>query len=89
SQTRPPIRLDFMSRIPPSPARGLFARVIFWFSRRMLGKVPSSLKVTAHHPALLAGVAHMERAQSKASALPAQLRSLVSLRVATRVGCPF
>ena len=78
-----------MSRVPPSPPRGLFARIVFWFSRRMLGQVPMSLRVVAHHPRLLTGVAHMERAQTKAKTLPAALRSLVSLRVATLVGCPF
>lgn len=55
----------------------------------MFGKVPSSLRVVAHHKALTAGVIHMERAQGKADELPASLTSLASLRVATLVGCPF
>jgi len=78
-----------MSRLPNASPRGLLARIAFWFSRRMFGKVPSSLRVVAHHKALTAGVIHMERAQGKADELPASLTSLASLRVATLVGCPF
>ena len=83
------VRLTFMSRIPPSRPRGLFARLVFWLTRRMLGKVPTPLRVTANHRALLTGTVFMERGQSKASELPAAIKSLVSLRVATLVGCPF
>ena len=78
-----------MSRIKPSRPRGLLARLVFFFSRRMLGKVPTPVRVAANNPAILSGHAHMERAQQKAKTLPPALRSLVSLRVATLIGCPF
>jgi alkylhydroperoxidase family enzyme len=78
-----------MSRLEPSKPRSLFARIVFFFTRRMLGKVPTPMRVTAHNPKIFKGMAQMELAQKGAKSLPPRLRTLVGLRVATRVGCLF
>lgn len=78
-----------MARIQPTGPRGLFQRIVFWLVRRKLGRIPSSLGLLAHHPVLFGGFLRMEQAASRVSALPGALTSLVCLRVAMLVGCPF
>ena len=78
-----------MSRLTPSNPRGLLARIVFFFTRRMLGKVPTPMRVTAHNPKIFKGMVQMELAQKKASSVSPRIRALVGLRVATRVGCVF
>lgn len=78
-----------MPRIAASSPRGLFARLVFWIARRQLGKVPTSLTVVAHNKQIFKGHVNMERAQLGAKHLDRNLKDLVSLRVATLIGCPF
>lgn len=78
-----------LTRIPVSPARGLFARLVFWILRRKLGSVPTSIQVVAGHADVFQGQILMERSQLKASSLSPALKDLVQLRAATLVGCPF
>jgi hypothetical protein len=74
---------------------GWFIRLVYWFAKRGIGKVtgqprlPEALKITAHHPRLLKALAQMEGGQAVAKSVPAPLKSLASLKVATLVGCPF
>jgi len=67
----------------------LLARVVFWMSRRKLGRVIGPLRVHALHTRLLAGVGSMETAQEKASTVPTTVKVLAEVLVAMRVGCPF
>ncbi len=78
-----------MARIPDAKPRGLFARMIFFFTRRKLGKVAGPLRVTAHHNQLLVGTGFMERAQANATCVPLALKALAGIRTSTLVGCPF
>jgi hypothetical protein len=68
---------------------GLVTRIIFFLTRRRIGKVPTPMQVLAHQPALLMGYARMELAQEKAKKVPARLKSLAQIRTGTLVGCPF
>ncbi len=67
----------------------LLARAAFWMTRRKVGKVIRPVRVHALHTRLLTGYGQMEMAQEKARRLPAALKSLVHVRVAMRIGCPF
>ncbi len=78
-----------MSRIQPVERPGLLTRVVFWFTRRMLGKVPTPMRVAANHPKVFRGYVEMERALMAAKTLDIGVKRLVSLRAATRIGCPF
>jgi len=78
-----------MTRIPDARPRGLLGRIIFWFTRRKLGKVVGPLRVTAHHKQLLVGTGFMERAQANATRVPLALKALAGIRTSTLVGCPF
>ena len=67
----------------------LLVRPIFWISRRMFGKVLTPLKVQAHRP----GIAWMGNllgvAIEKSGRVEARLHTLVQLRAAQIVECPF
>ena len=56
---------------------------------RGLGRVITPIKVHAHHPRLLRGLAAMEMAQQAVSSVDDALKELVNIRVAMRIGCPF
>ncbi|MBL4634480.1 MAG: hypothetical protein JKY56_11445 [Kofleriaceae bacterium] len=76
-------------RFAISPATGLFTRLVFWITRRRLGSVPTSMKTLSSHSQVFRGLVLMEQAQAKARHLPASLKDLVQIRVATLIGCPF
>jgi hypothetical protein len=76
-------------RIAPPRRRGLITRIIFFLTRRRVGKVPTPMQVMAHQPALLMGYARMELAQAKLSRVPPALKSLASIRTSTLLGCPY
>lgn len=68
---------------------GLFARIVYFMTKRRLGRVIAPIKIKAHHPRLLRGYVHMELGQQAAHALPAQLKTLADVKVAKMIGCPF
>ncbi len=80
-----------MARIEGVPQRraGLFARFIYWYARRWLGKVPEPLTVTAHHGWVLQGYSAYEFALGRARLVDARLKALAGLKAAALVGCPF
>jgi hypothetical protein len=47
------------------------------------------VQVTAHHAKILWGYGQMEQALLGSKLVPATLKDLAQLRVATLVGCPF
>ncbi len=63
--------------------------VIFRVVRKKLGRVPRPLRIHALSKPNLRGYAMMEGAQEAARAVPAHVKKLAQIRVATRVGCPF
>ena len=68
---------------------GLIARIAFWFCRRKVGEVTTPLRIVAHHGRLLRATGSMEMGQLKAREVDPALKALVSVMVATQVGCPF
>jgi hypothetical protein len=74
---------------------GFFARLVFWLTRRKLRKmalvpkVPGPVRALAHHSPLLAAYGAFELGLERSERVPARLKSLAMLRVATLVGCPF
>ncbi|HLW85272.1 MAG TPA: hypothetical protein VKR60_08675 [Candidatus Sulfotelmatobacter sp.] len=84
-----------MARIPGAPRdqggllRRLFVSIVYSLTRRRLGHVIMPIQVTAHHPRILWGYAHMEQSQMSAKLVDHKLKGLAELRVATLVGCPF
>lgn len=84
-----------MARIPgANPAHqgwlsGLFTRLVYFMTKRKLGKVVAPVQVIAHHPKILWGYGQMEQSLAGSHVAPSHLKHLAELRVATLVGCPF
>lgn len=78
-----------MPRIPLSGSPGLFGRILFTVAKRMLGKTPTPMRVSAHHPGILRSTAFMEMGQQGAKSIPLALKLLCNVKIATIVGCPF
>ncbi len=71
------------------PIRRLFIGLVYWLTRRRLGRVIMPVQVTAHHGKIFWGYLQMEQSQMSSKLLDAKLKGLAQLRVATLVGCPF
>lgn len=67
----------------------LLARIAFYMCKRRLGRVVQPLRIYALHGRMLKGYVQMELAQDKARHVPAGVKALAGVRVATRIGCPF
>ena len=80
-----------MQRIDGLEARqaGWYTRLVYWVTRRKLGRVVQPIKITAHSPRLLRGVCNMEMAQGAARSVDAALKWLVKIKAATLIGCPY
>ena len=83
-----------MKGVEPAEA-GWYTRLVYWFVRRSIGKITGRsrlvepVKVTAHHPRLLMAYGQMEMGQGAAASVPAPLKALAGIKVATLIGCPF
>ncbi len=86
---------DTNPRLPPVELRRLpwlarqFTRFVYWMCRRKLGHVIMPLQIAAHRPLLLLGVGMMEDGLNRSQALAPAVKTLASVRAATRIGCPF
>ena len=80
-----------VSRLPPIDSARLppVVRDICAEETRRYGAPLNTTTVWAHHPALLVAYKAWSKAMSAASLIPAALKYLVYVRVASLVGCPF
>jgi AhpD family alkylhydroperoxidase len=80
-----------MAHIEPRPARtaGLFVRLVYWFARRRLGRVPIPVGIMAHNRAILSAALGFELGLERARTLDVRLKELASIKAATLIGCRF
>ena len=81
-----------MPRIPAlrDDRVGPLLRLAYRYARHRFGRVPEPFAVLAHHPGLFWTTAVAESLTERAATtLPAHLRDLAVVRVATRVGCSW
>jgi len=80
-----------MPRIPGiEPAQAsVFARFVYWMTRRRFGQVLEGVKIAAHSPRLLRGLGQMEMTQAALKSVDHALVALAEIKVATMIGCPF
>jgi len=71
------------------PRANLFTRLLYSQVRRKFGRVPEPLRITAHHPRLLAGLGGMEMAQEAMRDVDPVLKALAGIKTAMLIGCPF
>ena len=69
--------------------RGVVTRVAFWLTKRKVGRVVAPVRIHALHPRLLRAYGGMEMGQEAARTVDPLLKTLVSVKVATLIGCPF
>ena len=70
-------------------SRNPFVRFTAWQSRRMFGRVPDPVAVTAHHPLLLGAYSGLELAMDRSHSVDHHLKELAALKAAAMVGCEF
>ncbi|MGH7964380.1 MAG: hypothetical protein ACRERD_21610 [Candidatus Binatia bacterium] len=80
-----------MARIEGIPRHkaGLFARLAYWFSKRMVGKVVEPMTISAHHPWIFRAYGAYEFMLDRARLVDARLKTLADLKAAALIGCPF
>jgi AhpD family alkylhydroperoxidase len=80
-----------MAHIEPRPASsaGLFVKLVYWFTRRRFGRVPTPVGIMAHNLAVLSAAAGYELALERARALDVRLKELAMVKTALLVGCRF
>ncbi len=77
-----------LAGIEPSQAN-LFTRIVYWMTKRQLGRVIEPLKVTAHRTPLLWASGQMDYTQMRMHTVDHTLKELAQIKVAMLVGCPF
>ena len=65
------------------------ARVAAWYSRRVFGKVPAPLTVTAAHPGILRGYIAYEWELGRARRLDERLKLLAETKAAALAACEY
>jgi hypothetical protein len=67
----------------------VFTRTVYGAVRRKIGRVPEPMRITAHQPRLLAALGGMEMAQEAMRTVDPVVKSLVGIKAAMLIGCPF
>lgn len=77
------------TRIPPTELTGVFGSVVKVAARRMLGRVPESMGVLAHHPALMRASMGIGRKIDGLDALDQNLATFAVMAAAANIGCSW
>ncbi|SFR70982.1 alkylhydroperoxidase AhpD family core domain-containing protein [Agromyces sp. CF514] len=77
------------TRIPPTELTGVFGAVVKVAARRMLGRVPDSMGVLAHHPALMRASMGIGRKVEAMHELDRNLASYAVMATAATIGCSW
>ncbi len=88
-----------MARVAPAPARGVRARMVFWFTGRALSRLAGRpadpermiepLRVYAHLPGVLRGYAALEQDTAGTHRLGRRHQALAELKAATMTRCAY
>ncbi|ANJ28706.1 carboxymuconolactone decarboxylase family protein [Agromyces aureus] len=77
------------TRIPPTELNGVFGGVVKVAARRMLGRVPDSMGVLAHHPALMRASMGIGRKVEALHELDGDLSTLAVMATDAHIGCSW
>ncbi|TYP86740.1 carboxymuconolactone decarboxylase family protein [Blastococcus xanthinilyticus] len=77
------------TRIPATEVTGVRGALVTAFSRRMFGRVPESIGVLWHHPAVFTGLMGLGRKADSWRHLDRELATFASMAAAGVVGCGF
>jgi len=67
----------------------LRTRIIFWFAKRKMGRVPVGVRVRALDSKFMNAALRMDLYAAGRGVTPMKLKELAQLKVAAMVGCPF
>ena len=68
---------------------GLLTRLLFWFAKRALGRVPRGMRVRSLDPKYLRRAVRIDLYAASRGSISMRLKELAQLKVALMVGCPF
>lgn len=68
---------------------GWITKLLYRAINKRLGRIPQSKTLAAHHTPTLLASTWMDAVCAAERTVPAVLKELVQLKVATLVGCPF
>ena len=68
---------------------GLWTRLVFFFAKRVLKRVPRGMRIRAFDPKYLRLAARMDLYAAAKGTVPYNLKELAQLKVALMAGCPF
>ena len=77
------------TRIAPIPITGAYGAMVKMFSKKMFGRVPESLGVMWHQPAVLKASMSFGQKLQKWNACDASLKSFAHMAVASYIGCTW
>ena len=77
------------TRIAPIPITGAYGAMVKMFSKKMFGRVPESLGVMWHQPAVLKASMAFGQKLQKWNACDASLKSFAHMAVASYIGCTW
>ncbi|MGY2003647.1 carboxymuconolactone decarboxylase family protein [Blastococcus sp. SYSU DS1024] len=77
------------TRIPATEVTGVHGGLVKAFSRRMFGRVPASIGVMWHHPAVFRGLMGLGRRSESWNRLDRGLATYASMAAAGVIGCSF
>jgi AhpD family alkylhydroperoxidase len=78
-----------MARIAGKAKPGLWTRLVYWYVRRRLGRVPEPVQIMAHNGWVMAAAGMYDMLAPKARVLSERDKGMVSVLVAMNVGCRF
>ncbi len=80
-----------MARIPgvPKGKESWLLRCANRFSRKETGSELEPTAIMGHHGWVLGGAGAMELALKRANRVPERLKTLVDIKAAMQIGCPF
>ena len=82
------VRMNRSEGVQDKDAR-LRTRILFWFVKRKIGRVPPGMRVWAFDPKYLNAAVRMNVYGARRGVVPMTLKELAQLKVAMMVGCPF
>jgi hypothetical protein len=68
---------------------GLIARILFFFAKRALSRVPLGMRIRAFDPKYLRHATRLDLYAAAKGTVPMRLKELAQLKTALMVGCPF
>ena len=68
---------------------GLLTRLLFWFAKRALGRIPRGMRIRAFDPKYLRRAVRMDLYAASQGSVSMRLKELAQLKGALMVGCPF